>query len=174
MSFIKSIRRAAGAEIHLINGVDRGTPAWYYLRLDRTLTPILERHCAQEAENVDLTRYGTVLASGFGSEPPADIKARMEALANGEEDLTESQYETFYYFLMADDPEGRTFYAYIAVRGDRTDAFEQWAAHGEFDIKQWGIIIENGFGKPSAEIIARMLEEYGLQTPDFSEESENA
>ncbi|MBN8530859.1 MAG: hypothetical protein J0L97_03225 [Alphaproteobacteria bacterium] len=173
MSFVTSLRRSGGAEIQLIQGADRGTPAWYYLRIDRTLLPILAKRCAEQAENVDLTRFGEVLASGFGDEPPPEVKTRMEALANGEE-FEETPNETVFYFVMADDPQGRKFHAYIALMADRAEAFEQWAAHGDFDLKPWGLIVEGGFGKPSAETMVRMQEEYGLETPDLSAIPEDA
>ena len=71
----KSIRD----RIYIIRGNDGGRPAWYYVLVvdeqdieDKFLEKVASHH-------VDLTDYGQVLKSGFGEDPPNDVKEWAES-----------------------------------------------------------------------------------------------
>ena len=77
--------------IFLVKGDDRGRPAWYYvLILDddekmRLFTEKIQKTNDVE-RSIDLTKYGQVLESGWGEDPPNIIHdslyGEVEFLAN--------------------------------------------------------------------------------------------
>ena len=77
--------------IFLVTGEDRGRPAWQYLLLvddPETIRTFKEK---PQGGNIDLSDYGVILKSGWGQEPPQEVKNWMEQVKNGLEDL---QYTT--------------------------------------------------------------------------------
>ncbi len=70
--------RLKNGTTYLIKGKDRGLSAWYYISVPRHQQRLFEEYIA--AGNTDLSRYGTLLESGWGKEPPEDVRARMEQM----------------------------------------------------------------------------------------------
>lgn len=61
----------------LCQGKDRrGKPIWAYLCIKPSMALGFKE--ARARGNVDITNYGSVLESGEGTEPPDDVKERME------------------------------------------------------------------------------------------------
>lgn len=53
-----------------------GRPIWAYLCIKPSMAMAFKE--ARARGNIDISEYGTVLESGSGEEPPANIKTRME------------------------------------------------------------------------------------------------
>lgn len=75
MSFVKAIAASKANNIFLIRAVEGGRPCYFYML-------IRQEHARNIAElvakgSVDLANYGTVLASGYGENPPEDVQQRM-------------------------------------------------------------------------------------------------
>ena len=67
--------------------VGRGRPAWHYLLLvddPETIRTFKEK---PQGGNIEVSDYGVVLKSGWGQEPPQEVKNWMERVKNGLEDL---------------------------------------------------------------------------------------
>ena len=65
--------------IFLVRGNDHGRPAWHYVLLvddDKTIKIFKERTqgAAAGTESIDVAGYGQILKSGWGKDPPNDIK----------------------------------------------------------------------------------------------------
>lgn len=52
-----------------------GRLAWYFVRVASPKYAAFRRQLAQGS--IDLAQYGEILASGFGSHPPAYVRSRM-------------------------------------------------------------------------------------------------
>ncbi len=55
----------------------QGASSWFYLDVPVTRRAQLERICL--SDTVDIAAYGTVLASGYGDEPPTHVVWAMQA-----------------------------------------------------------------------------------------------
>ena len=82
--------------IFLVDGEYRGRPAWHYLLLvddPETIRTFKEKTQGENAgtQNIELSDYGVVLKSGWGQEPPQEVKNWLERVQNRLEDL---QYTT--------------------------------------------------------------------------------
>ncbi len=77
LSFTRQVEASRADHIFLVRGRDAsGQRAWYYLLVDKG-----KRDMFRSREGVPylkLTDYGEILFSGFGEEPPADIKQQMK------------------------------------------------------------------------------------------------
>ena len=71
-------RIRAANRIRLINGIHRGDPAWWYILLedDDYIQNSYEAVMATGG-SIDFTKYGQILKSGFGEDPPKDVKAKI-------------------------------------------------------------------------------------------------
>ena len=72
-----------GKRLRIVRGEDQGRPAWQYILLedDIDIQNNFEAHYAEGSTHtgmIDLTNYGKILASGWGENPPNDIKDRIE------------------------------------------------------------------------------------------------
>ena len=57
----------------MIKGKDRGRSAWYYVLLfddEETIKTFEEK---LQEDIIDLTRYGQILKSGYGENPPNEV-----------------------------------------------------------------------------------------------------
>jgi hypothetical protein len=59
-------------------------------------------------------------------------------------------------YLIYKDEAGSTGYIYIAVRQDDMSDFKNAIKNGDFDADDYGIVLEQGGGKPSDETVQRM------------------
>ena len=69
--------------IFLIRGQDKGRPAWHYAVLvddEETIRIFKELTQGENAgkNTIDITNYGQVVKSGWGKDPPNDVKEWME------------------------------------------------------------------------------------------------
>ena len=69
--------------IFVVRGMDKGRPAWHYVLLvddDETISKFRELTQGPNAgkHTINVTDYGQVLKSGWGEEPPNDIKDWMQ------------------------------------------------------------------------------------------------
>ncbi|MES2983915.1 MAG: hypothetical protein V4735_01860 [Pseudomonadota bacterium] len=64
--------------------------------------------------------------------------------------------------VRGEDPDGAGIYAYVGVRADKLQAFMEAQQQGLFYPEEHGVIIEAGVGEPTADIRARMEEDYGF------------
>ena len=71
--FLKESQR-----IRLVRGMDRGRPAWHYVLLEDDDDTICEFNKRLKSGCVDVGEYGQILQSGWGKDPPNDLKARMD------------------------------------------------------------------------------------------------
>ena len=55
----------------LVRGVDKGRAAWHYVHLKRKYVPLFQK-CIKSGR-VDASRVGTIIQSGWGQEPEADV-----------------------------------------------------------------------------------------------------
>ena len=72
-----------GDRIFIVRGIDKGRPAWHYVLLvddEETIAKFKELTQGSNAgkNTIDVTNYGQVLKSGWGHEPPNDVKEWMQ------------------------------------------------------------------------------------------------
>lgn len=76
-SFVSSLFASRPDCIFLVKGKDTtNRAAWYYVLVEKTKKDMFEN--IEGSQSLNLTDYGNILFSGYGEEPPADIKKRME------------------------------------------------------------------------------------------------
>ncbi len=64
-------KRALAQYIYLIRGVDAGRNAWYYVLVERLKVQLFLK--ALNDEIIHLEKYGKILYSAYGDEPPAEV-----------------------------------------------------------------------------------------------------
>lgn len=76
-SFVSSFFASRPDCIFLVKGKDTtNRAAWYYVLVDKAKKDIFENIDGNQPLN--LSHYGTILFSGYGEEPPLEMKKRME------------------------------------------------------------------------------------------------
>lgn len=72
MKFAEKISRSSlGKLVYLVNGKDSGRDVWHYVLVDKE--KLLEFQKSIKAGNIDVIKYGKVLSSGWGKNPPPDV-----------------------------------------------------------------------------------------------------
>ena len=71
-----------GNQIYLVRGKDRHRPAWHYVLLVDDDETIQKFHASFKMGKVDVADYGQVLESGWGEDPPNQVKDRFERTYN--------------------------------------------------------------------------------------------
>lgn len=75
-SFTDIVKSSRTSDIFLIRGKDTtGRRAWYYLLVEKTKKRLFESDVKRP--QMQLTDYGTIVYSGYGENPPDDIKTKM-------------------------------------------------------------------------------------------------
>lgn len=64
--------------------------------------------------------------------------------------------------VRGEDPDGKPIFAYVGVRADRLQDFMKAQEKGLFYPEEFGVVIESGFGEPTAEIRVKMERDYGF------------
>jgi len=82
------LMRIQGTRLFLVNGNDRGRPAWHYVILVDDEDIIKEFVQKTQGENagrftINLNNFGQVVKSGWGKYPPNDVKDEMEKKYGG-------------------------------------------------------------------------------------------
>lgn len=76
MSFADKLMKRRGEYVYLVRGKDRGKPAWHYVLIEKMKLPIFLEMV--KGESIDVAKYGKVLYSGWGEDPPEDIVKKVE------------------------------------------------------------------------------------------------
>lgn len=71
-------RNSEGERVFLVRGKDKGRPAWHYVMLVDDEETIKIFHEKIKESKVDVADYGQVLESGWGKDPPNEVRDRME------------------------------------------------------------------------------------------------
>ena len=61
--------------IFLVRGKDKGKPAWHYVDVKRATSGLF--HKKKKDGSIDVANFGTVLASGWGQDPPANKREEI-------------------------------------------------------------------------------------------------
>jgi len=76
MSFADRVRRERANNVFLVRGNDStGRPAWYFLLVDPAKKAAFRKAAKGQLE---LNAYGRIIASGYGDDPPDDVRERMK------------------------------------------------------------------------------------------------
>ena len=76
-SFTDIIKSSRSSDVYLIRGKDTtNRRAWYYLLVEKTKKRLFENDV--KSSQMQLTDYGTIVYSGYGENPPEDIRQKME------------------------------------------------------------------------------------------------
>ena len=65
------------SRVYLVRGTDCGRPAWHYVLLRADPDNAKEFHTRIAKGTVDVADFGIVLASGWGDDPPEDVKQQL-------------------------------------------------------------------------------------------------
>jgi hypothetical protein len=76
----KGYMSASGASpdsdlLFLVKGIDDSRPAWYYILVERLKLSMFKK--ALNDNIIHLEKYGKILYSAYGEEPPEEIKKRV-------------------------------------------------------------------------------------------------
>jgi hypothetical protein len=75
-SYADRVRRERADNVFLVRGNDStGRPAWYFVLVDPAKKAAFRKAFTGQ---VELNAYGRILASGYGTDPPADVRERMK------------------------------------------------------------------------------------------------
>lgn len=77
MPSLKWSDRLRGHLLYLVRGKDKGRAAWHFVMIDEGNTNAFREQVA--SGNVDVANYGTVLYSGWGADPPDDIRSQVNS-----------------------------------------------------------------------------------------------
>ena len=75
LSFTAKAISSRKERIYLVQGVDAGREAWYYVLVDALKLSLFLQ--ALNTPRIELERYGKVLYSGYGKEPPSEITDQL-------------------------------------------------------------------------------------------------
>ena len=64
-------KKALGRYIYLVKGIDVGRKAWYYVLVEQLKVQIFLK--ALNDDIIHLEKYGKILYSAYGDEPPASV-----------------------------------------------------------------------------------------------------
>jgi hypothetical protein len=76
-SFVGRLAESAGT-VYLSVGLFRGHPTWHYVRVDPRKRPQFLQQV--RTGTIDVAEFGDVLFSGWGTEPPEDIRLQVETV----------------------------------------------------------------------------------------------
>lgn len=80
MSFTAKIQSSRNQCLYKVQGFEMSIPCWFYLMVDKAKL-ILFKHLAESEPQyqVELSKYGEILYSGWGVEPPLEIITRIKS-----------------------------------------------------------------------------------------------
>lgn len=160
------------SDLYLLNGTSEGKPAWFYLKMDKLKLPIFKFKVDSKDPNINLENFGVVIASGWGDQPPTDIKAEIEGWDSSNEDIDPGDYTVHY--LNAHTDQGEPVFYYLAVKRNETDLFKAEIKKPEFDLEKVSVILLSGYGQPTSQIKLLMQREYGVEHTDIDELNQSA
>jgi hypothetical protein len=62
-------------KVFLVRDNHNGEDVWFYILVDAVKLPIFRKKIGRES--IDLQGYGKILYSGYGKNPPEDIKKKL-------------------------------------------------------------------------------------------------
>ena len=65
------------------------------------------------------------------------------------------------------DASGTPTFFYLAIQGDKWDAFKHALKQGHFDAKEYGAVLYSDYGAPSEAVQASVEEYYGISLRDL-------
>lgn len=76
LSFTQTEETKATDSVFLVRGADTsGEHAWYYVLVDKNKRAMFKAQSGTDM--LDITKFGKVLHSGYGEQPPEHIKKQM-------------------------------------------------------------------------------------------------
>ena len=69
--------RSKPSLIYFVHGTDRGRPAWHCVLVDEGKVNAFKEQLA--SDTIDLAVYGKIIESGFGKDPPDDVKKAIDS-----------------------------------------------------------------------------------------------
>jgi hypothetical protein len=88
------------------------------------------------------------------------VECALSELSRSEKILAEKTVCVL--LVRGEAPDGSPIYAYVGVRADKLEEFMQAQTLGTFYPEKYGVVIESGFGEPSAEVRLKMERDYGF------------
>lgn len=75
MPSLKWLDRLKGHLLFLVRGKDRGHKAWHYVIVDEEKLNAFREQIS--SGNIDISLYGIILSSGWGTDPPDDMRSQV-------------------------------------------------------------------------------------------------
>ncbi len=154
MSYIKKFAHKVESEVknlYLIKGEDDDLACWYYLQVDKLKLPLFKQRLNSLPCKIELTDFGNIVRSGWGEEPSAQIRKKVES-GDFSPEPKESDYKIFH--IENYDSEARWFYAFVAVPWEYVEKFDYVTeTQANVDLREWGKILEIDWGKAPQEKI---------------------
>ena len=66
------LAKSLAALVYLVHGNDKGKPAWHYVLVEEDKVNMFKDKV--ESGTVNVTEYGVILKSGWGKDPPEEVK----------------------------------------------------------------------------------------------------
>ena len=66
------LAKSSSPLVHLVRGKDKGKPAWHYVLVEEGKLNMFKDKVS--SGNINVTEYGVVLKSGWGKDPPEEVK----------------------------------------------------------------------------------------------------
>ena len=77
MSFLDKVKSGRGSNLYLSRGRDQGRDAWFYVMVDPLKVTLFLKAYEKPGVMIDLEKYGKIIESGWGENPPEDVVKRI-------------------------------------------------------------------------------------------------
>ena len=74
--FSETLSKKRGNLVYLVRGKDKGKAAWHYVLVDKVKLPVFLKKT--QGGSLDVADYGKVLYSGWGQDPPDEIRQKIQ------------------------------------------------------------------------------------------------
>lgn len=152
MSFTKKFESTKLQNLYLIKGEDNGFLCWHYVLVDQLKLPLLKAKMANLPSDIDVSKYGKVIYSGWGEEPTGQIK-EMADKGDFSGNFSQTNYSAFTVQPVASN--GERFFAFICVPEHLSDQFYYLmnSESSNLNLYQWGYVLKWGWGEPTQQEI---------------------
>ncbi len=76
MAFLAKLQSSRTDLLYLVTGRDAGRKCWYYVMVDKAKHSLFKAKL--KTDFIQLNDYGNILYSGWGEEPPEEMKQKIE------------------------------------------------------------------------------------------------